>query len=473
VNDKPLCVALDGALRKSTPLAEGLARLIRNDILNIFRIVFWLARGRAKLAAKVATHSNLDDSALPVNEVFWGWLNEQKSLGRRLVLCTATDLPAAQKIAAHLGIFAEINAASSANDTENTPVAQRLVKQYGPQGFDYAGHHFRDLAVWKMARRAIAVEPGWQLRRQLAKLPNVERIFAQASTPARSWLRALRLHQWSKNLLIFLPPAAAHTLLQPQVAIASLTAFITFGLCASGTYLLNDLMDLESDRRHPTKRYRPFAAADISVIGGFFVAPALLGAGLLLAFKLLGWLFLATMTVYVITTLWYSLSLKRIPMVDVLTLAGLYALRVIAGSAATMLVPSFWLLAFTMFLFLSLAVAKRFSELKLMMASGRKDTPGRGYTVDDAPLLQSCGLSAGYISVLVLALYVNSDMAQKNYSHVQILWVLCPLLLYWITRVWIKTSRGQMHDDPVVFTMRDRPSIIVACIGFLLVLAAT
>jgi 4-hydroxybenzoate polyprenyltransferase len=193
--------------------------------------------------------------------------------------------------------------------------------------------------------------------------------------------------------------------------------------------------------------------------------------GLLLA-ALLGGTFFAMLVIYVVATVWYSQHLKRIPMVDTLVLAGLYSVRVIAGSAATAIVPSFWLLALAMFLFLSLAMAKRYAELKLMIASGLKHTAGRGYTIDDAPLLQTCGVAAGYISVLVLAFYVNSGAAQLNYHRVEVLWLLCPLLLYWITRVWIKTARGQMHDDPVVFATRDRPSLAVACLGLLLILAA-
>ena len=469
----PLCVNLDGSLSKSDTLIEGLVRLVRDDIFNVFRILYWRARGRAELKERVAARSNWDAMLLPVNEAFFGWLQQQRQARRRLILCAATSSAVAERISAHYGVFDEVVADGSDENHSGSSKAELLAQRFGPHGFDYAGHELRDLDVWKIARRAVVVEPGWQLRRTLKHLQNVERIFVRTPTPGRPWLRALRLHQWSKNILVFLPAAGAHLLLRPQIAFESISAFIIFGCCASGTYLFNDLMDLDADRRHPAKRNRPFAAGDLPILGGLLMAPALVGAGLLLAWFILGWVFFATLAVYVVATVWYSRSLKRIPMVDVLTLAGLYAVRVIAGSAATLLLPSFWLLALTMFLFLSLAVAKRYAELKLMIASGLKHTLGRGYTVDDAPLLQACGLSAGYNSVLVMALYVNSDMAQRSYAHVQILWLLCPLLLYWITRIWIKTSRGQMHDDPVVFTMRDRPSIIVACVGFLLAWAAT
>jgi len=467
----PLCVSLGRALLKSDVLVEAMVRMVQKDILNLFRLLLWRARGRDVLEERVAARSELDVTVLPVNEELLGWLKDQRQC-RRLVLWVPMHVFAAEQICAHDGLFDEVITAGSFAESEGESKAARLVQKFGAQGFDYAGHEVSDMPVWRLARRAFVVEPGWRLRRQLVRLPNVEKTFAGKSTAYRAWLLELRLHQWSKNVLLFLPAAGAHLLLRPQIAFECIAAFIIFGCCASGTYLLNDLMDLDSDRRHPTKRLRPFAAGDLPLLAGLAVAPALVGGGLLLAWLVLGWAFFATLTGYVVATVWYSRSLKRIPMVDVLTLAGLYSLRVIAGSAATLLLPSFWLLALTMFLFLSLAVAKRYSELKLMMASGRTQTLGRGYTVDDAPLLQSCGLSAGYISVLVMALYVNSDMAQRSYVHVQLLWLLCPLLLYWITRVWIKTSRGQMDDDPVVFTMRDRPSIIVACAALLLVVAA-
>ena len=321
----------------------------------------------------------------------------------------------------------------------------------------------------------MVVEPGSSMRRRLRQLPRVERVFSSHGNNIRAWIRALRLHQWSKNVLIFLPAAAAHRLLQRDVALASIAAFVIFGLCASGTYLLNDLMDLDADRHHLVKRDRPFAAGSLSLGLGLLMALALIIVGLVAADLLLGWLFLATLATYLIATVWYSRSLKRVPMVDVLALAGLYAIRVIAGAAATAIIPSFWLLAFTMFLFLSLAMAKRYSELKLMMAAGRTHASGRGYTIEDAPLLQACGVAAGYNSVLVMALYVNSGIAVGTYTYTRpvFLWLLCPLLLYWITRVWIKTSRGQMDSDPVVFTLQDLPSLGAACAGLLLIWMAT
>jgi 4-hydroxybenzoate polyprenyltransferase len=469
----PLCVELNGTLIRSDTLYEGLARLLQRRLWNFLAALFWLALGRKKLRSEIAKRADLDASLLPENEAFLDWLRQQRQSGRRLILCTSAEERVAQAVSERYGLFDQVIASNDDGDIHSRSKAARLLSQFGERRYDYAGSDPQDLCVWEKARQAVVVEPGWAMQRELERLPRVERIFTSRINGPRELLRALRLHQWSKNVLIFLPAAGAHQLLNWSVALASIVAFLLFGVCASGTYLLNDLMDLDADRRHPIKRGRPFASGRLSLGLGLFMAPALVMAGLLSAALLLGWLFFATLAIYVVATVWYSRSLKRIPMVDVLALAGLYAIRVIAGSAATLIVPSFWLLAFTMFLFLSLAIAKRYSELKLMMATGRTRASGRGYTIEDSPLLLICGVAAGYNSVLVMALYVNSGVATSTYAHTVFLWFLCPLLLYWITRIWLKTSRGQMDNDPVVFTLQDRPSLAVACVGLLLLWAAT
>jgi 4-hydroxybenzoate polyprenyltransferase len=469
----PLCVEPNGTLIRSDLFHEGLARLFKQHLGHFLAALFRLALGRRALRAEIAERVDLGAAALPENEKFLEWLRQQRQMGRRVVLCSSVNDGVAQGIAQRYPVFDEVIAGGGEARSDGAGKAARLLGRFGEGRYDYAGCDPRDLGVWEKARRAVIVEPGRAMRRKLGRLPRVEQVFSTRPHRVRELLRALRLHQWAKNVLIFLPAAAGHQLLNAHVVLESVAAFVIFGLCASGTYLLNDLMDLDADRRHPEKRRRPFASGRLSVGFGLTVAPALVMFGLVSAALLLGWIFFATLAIYVVATVWYSRSLKRIPMVDVLALAGLYAIRVIAGSAATAIVPSFWLLAFTMFLFLSLAIAKRYSELKLMMATGRTSASGRGYTVDDAPILQVCGVAAGYNSVLVMALYVNSGVAVGMYAHTIFLWFLCPLLLYWITRVWIKTSRGQMDNDPVVFTLQDRPSLAVACVGLLLIWAAT
>jgi 4-hydroxybenzoate polyprenyltransferase len=475
---------------RSDFLYEGLVRILQRRVWDFLSRWFWGAVARGQLRWQVGGRVELDVAGLPVNEHFAAWLRAQHEAGRRLVLCASSsgvDTQAGRNLAREVmerfGLFEGIlvdtepeagprsGARAWVHDSKER--MQRLVQAFGAQGFDYAGAHGSDLPVWRQARRAIVVAPGLWLRARVARLGNLECVIERQRASLRTWVQALRLHQWSKNVLIFLAAAAAHKLLRRDIALASISAFLIFGVCASGTYLLNDLMDLDADRRHPLKRTRPFAAGTLSLAVGLWLAPTLVLASLVAAQLLLGWLFFLMLAVYVSATVWYSRSLKRIPMVDVLALAALYAVRVLAGAAATSIRPSFWLLAFTMFVFLSLAMAKRYSELKLMMAAGRQSAAGRGYTVEDAPLLLACGVAAGYNAVLVLALYVNSSVALSSYLRAEYLWLLCPLLLYWITRVWIKTARGQMDQDPVVFTLQDRPSLLVGAAGVLLVWLAT
>jgi 4-hydroxybenzoate polyprenyltransferase len=437
----PLCVSLDGALIRSSLLSEGVVRLLRDNVRNCFAIPWWGLRGSAQLTSSVERAVDWDAAELPHNPELLTWLRQQREAGRYLVLCASCSAQLAARIAARYDFFDEV-LTYGPGDAQARTLTQCLEARFGAGQFEQLGP------------------------------VQAEQSFPHQPVSIRTWLRALRIHQWAKNVLIFLPVAAAHKLLFPIVAFLSVVAFIVFGICASGTYLLNDLTDLDSDRVHPSKRFRPFASGALGLSTGLAVALGMIGLGLVLAVTLLGWEFLLALLAYLGATLWYSHSLKRIPMVDVLALAALYALRVIAGSAATDIIPSFWLLAFTMFLFLSLAVAKRYSELTLMLKSGRSGPAGRGYTTDDISLLQSSGLSSGYIAVLVMALYVNSDVAQGMYHHPKVLWLLCPLLLYWITRVWIKTSRGQMDDDPVIFALTDRPSLAVAAVALALIIAA-
>jgi 4-hydroxybenzoate polyprenyltransferase len=288
----------------------------------------------------------------------------------------------------------------------------------------------------------------------------VERVFPATRASIATWLKAMRLHQWAKNGLIFLPPLLAHQILTPNALLASLLAFFSFGLCASSVYLINDLFDLISDRHHPRKRERPFAAGTLSARGGLLVAAALLTASAIIA-ACITWKFCLVLVVYYVVTWSYSLRLKRMALLDVMALAGLYTMRIVAGAAATAIPLSFWLLAFSVFMFLSLALVKRYTELYEGVQAGKHRVHGRGYSADDLPLLLSFGTASGYCTVVVMALYINSTDSQVLYHHHKPLWLSCPLLLYWISRVWMLTTRGEMHDDPVVFALRDRISLLV------------
>jgi len=275
------------------------------------------------------------------------------------------------------------------------------------------------------------------------------------------WARAARLHQWPKNLLIFVPLLSSHRLGSPLALLDGLGAFTLFGMCASGAYMLNDLLDLKHDRLHTSKRLRPFASGQLSTTAGACASAALLVAALAASSELLPWKFTISMALYYVITVAYSLRLKRLMMLDVVTLAMLYTLRILAGVFAFNLTATFWMLAFSMFIFLSLALVKRHTELADARNKGDMDkTRGRGYFPSDLQMISALGAASGYLSVMVLALYIQDPSTAALYRHPQLIWLACPLLLYWIGRVWMLTHRGAMHEDPVVFAIRDRASLI-------------
>ncbi len=461
----PLCIDLDGTLLNSDLLLEAAFAQLKQAPLAVLHWPRWLAGGKATLKAEIAARVDLDIDTLPYNTVLLDFLREQKQQGRRLVLVTASHRKFAEQVAAHLHLFDEVLATDATRNLAGTHKAEALVELYGERGFDYAGNASVDLAVWRHARRALVVNASAALAEQARTLCEVEQIFSPAEKPWRHWVKGLRLYQWLKNALIFVPLIAGHVWDQPDKIMLVLLAFLSFGLCASSVYLLNDLLDLSADRRHPRKRRRPFAAGTLPIAHGIIAMPALLLSAFSLSLLINPFAFTATLATYYIFTLAYSLRLKRTLMLDAITLAGLYTLRIIAGAAAVSVIPSFWLLAFSMFLFLSLALVKRYAELWTMRERGELSARGRGYRVDDLGVLQSLGAAAGYLSVLVLALYVNSETSRMLYGQPMVIWLICPVLLYWISRVWLVTHRGEMHDDPILFALTDPQSrfALLAC----------
>jgi 4-hydroxybenzoate polyprenyltransferase len=375
------------------------------------------------------------------------------------VLATAADAGIAEQVAARVSLFDEVIASNGERNLSAETKRAELVARYGERGFDYVGNEKADESVWRSARKAIVVGNERQVKRA-SKVAEVERSFAQPDSGPMVWLKAIRLHQWIKNVLIFLPALLAHQIFQPAVLIECILAFIAFGACASSVYLFNDLLDLSADRQHPRKFKRAFASGSLSASRGVAMGMALFCFSALLALYV-DWKFAAVLGGYYVLTWAYSLRLKRAALVDVMTLAGLYTVRIIAGAAATSIPVSFWLLAFSVFIFLSLGFVKRYTELDDARKANKMSSHGRGYSAADLPLLQTLGVSAGYCTIVVVALYINSSDSLALYRHNKPLWLVCPLLLYWISRVWLLTTRGQMHDDPVVFALRDRISLLV------------
>lgn len=456
----PLCVDLDGTLTPVDTLHESLLGLVGQKPGSLWRLPFWLLRGKATFKARVAAVAPLDVEALPWREDLLAWLRTERERGRRLVLVTASDRESAERVSRHLELFDEVLASDGARNLSGDAKRQALVERFGAGAYDYVANATCDLPVWRDAHAAILVDAPPSLRRRAAAQGAVQREFAPPPR-ALAALRAMRPHQWLKNILVFLPLMLTHYF-HPQAVTGALLAFIAFCLCASSVYVLNDLLDLAADRRHPSKRKRPFAAGTLSAVQGLWLALTLLAAALWVA-QAAGSALLATLCLYYLLTLAYSLHLKREPVLDVLVLAALYTIRIIAGAAATGVLPSLWLLAFSGFLFLSLGIVKRYAELLARQRDGG-EARGRGYRVEDLPWLGSFGTAAGIGAVIVMALYVQSTRSQSLYTDPLIIGLLCPLLLYWIGRVWLLAYRGQMHDDPIVFALRDRPSLVTAAL---------
>lgn len=460
--DPPLVIDLDGTLLRSDLLLETGLAFLRAHPLRALQPLAWLSQGKARLKQALARETALDVSVLPYDATVIGLIGLERAAGRRVVLATASDRSLAERVAAHLQLFDEV----IASDGERNLSAQRkrdaLVERYGAQGFDYAGNSDDDLPVWAAARRVYVVNPEAGVERRARELGPVEAVLRSDGEVAQDWMKALRLHQWLKNLLIFVPLLAAHRLADLSAIAHGALAFLFFGLCASSVYLLNDLLDLGDDRHHATKRRRPFAAGRLPLRHGLLACPALLAVAFGGAIALLPARFVAVLAVYYALTLAYSLVLKRRMVVDVLALAMLYTLRVIAGAAALGIALTFWMLAFSMFLFLSLALVKRYAELRQGRTKGAGEKArGRGYYPDDLEMIAALGAASGYLAVMVLALYIHDSSTVSLYRTPELIWLACPLLLFWIIRVWMLTHRGKMHDDPVVFAIRDHTSLLV------------
>jgi 4-hydroxybenzoate polyprenyltransferase len=456
--DVPLCVDLDGTLLRTDLFYESLLVLLARNPFHLFLLPLWLWRGKAALKREVASRVTLDMTTLPYDDRVIAVL--AASNRRQRVLCTASDSLFAEQVAAHLGLFDLVLASDGELNLSGKQKAAVLVGHFGERGFDYAGNEAADLHVWRHARRAWVVNASDSLAAAAARECPVETRMALSGGGVKTWLKAIRVHQWLKNLLVLVPLLASHRFFEAGAVGSALLAFLAFSLCASGVYVLNDLLDLTADRSHPRKRMRPFAAGSIPLPLGILAAPVLTVAGFLLAL-LVGPAFALVLAVYYLTTFAYSLRLKRVVMLDVVVLAGLYTIRIIGGAIAIGSVLSFWLLAFSMFTFLSLAMLKRYTELGILLANSKGQASGRGYNVEDLPLIQSLGAASGYLAVLVLALYINSPESLALYHRPQVLWLLCPLLLYWMSRVWVIAHRGEMNDDPVVFAALDRVSQVV------------
>lgn len=471
ISEVPLAVDLDRTLIKTDLLWESLCALLKQNPLATLLIPFWLCKGKAVLKRELAKRVRLDIASLPCNIPFVNFLREEHRRGRDLVLTTAADSSYAQQIADHLGIFSEVLASENGHNMKGRHKAKALEERFGTAGFDYAGNESVDLQVWKAANSAVIVNPPQGLVQRSRKIVPVTRIFQDQKDRLGAFLRALRIKQWVKNFLVFIPLFTAHDLENPHLLMQATWAFLAFSLMASSVYVFNDLMDLESDRLHPEKKSRPFASGDLSLAIGLGMIPVLVAGSFLVALLLpSGFLFL--LGVYWLTNLAYSLFLKTFVLVDVFLLAFFYSLRVIAGGWATEILISKWLLAFSVFIFISLAFAKRVSELYTMRELHNDAAKGRGYLANDLEHLITQGSISGYLAVLVFAFYISSTEVTLLYRSPEALWLVCPLLLYWISRLWLWVSRRNIFEDPILFLLKDRQSYLIGLAIALVVFVA-
>ncbi len=467
----PLVVDLDGTLLKTDLLYEALFLLLGAKPLEAVASVFSLRHGKAAFKSRLADSAVLDLQSLPMDEEVLALIQKARADGRRVYLASASDRRYVEALASHVGLFDGVFASDGVVNLGGHAKAKVLIEAFGKGGYDYIGNDTVDLPVWATARTAYIADPNPALLKAARQVAQDVQPLSPRPRGVAHYLRALRVHQWLKNLLILVPGLAAHVS-DPAAYGMALLALLSFSLCASSVYLLNDLLDLRSDRVHATKRNRPFAAGTLPLIHGFRMFPVLLVLSLLLAL-LVSPLFLAVLAAYYALTLGYSLWIKRLMMLDVVVLAGLYGLRVVAGAAAFAVPLSEWLIAFCVFLFLSLALVKRASELVGRLNTGRGDPAGRGYRLIDLPILEMLASASGFVAVLVLALYINSPDVSDLYAHAYMLWAGCLIMLYWIGRILLLTHRGEMHEDPVVFAATDRNSLVCGGLFVLVVLVSS
>ena len=460
----PLYVDLDGTLVHTDMLFESLVRFWCRHPWRALSVIGWAFRGPAYLKARLAADYDVDVATLPWNQELLANLREQAASGRVVVLATAANENIARAIARQADCFARVLASTATHNLKGSAKADAIATDAGGKPFVYAGDHAADLPIWQRAAGALLVNASANTARRARQLTRVEREFPPATSSLRALPRALRMHQWLKNALVFVPLLAAHAWSDPLAWKAAIAMFFAFSLCASGIYLLNDLVDLPADRAHPRKKFRPLAAGTLPLRHGLLIAPVLLTGGLALALWI-NPLSLAMLGAYVLATTAYSLVLKQIVLVDAIVLACLYTSRVLGGAAAIMVVPSFWLLALSMFLFLSLALIKRYSELMTLASLNQPSARGRDYNVTDRTVLMALGVGSGFCAVLVMAMFLNSADIATSYARPQLLWGLCITLMYWVSRMWIKAARGEMHDDPIVYAVKDRASIFVAAMS--------
>lgn len=468
-DNKTLYVDLDGTFTRADMLYETCIALLIQNPLYLFMLPVWLFSGIANLKAQIADRVSLDFSNLPLNPELQALLVKRQADGWNIILATASNEKIAQGIVKAHPVFNDYIA--SDNDT-NLKSRAKLNKMTAltPE-FSYCGNSSDDLVIFPHAAESILVNPPSKKIIKKASPLIQHSLDLPAGKTMKTWIKQLRVYQWIKNILVVVPLVLSQSYYDITSVSLVITAFFCFSMLASATYIFNDLLDLESDRNHPRKKFRPLAHGDISILSATIVA-SIIGIGSLTTAFFISTSFFIVLCGYLFLTLFYSVKLKRFMGLDMVTLAGLYTIRVIAGAAIIDVVMSYWLLSFSMFIFFSLALVKRCAELRMLEVKGKEKASGRDYSVDDYPVFMAFGASSSMMAVLMFAFYINSDVLENQYQTPEGLWLILPALVYWLLRVWVKTHRGEMTDDPILFAFKDRGSLILGIITGLIIITA-
>jgi 4-hydroxybenzoate polyprenyltransferase len=463
-------VDLDGTLVATDLLIETAIFSVTHHPTSALGMLRAIVRSKAALKQNCAERAEINPGALPYRPEVLAAIARAREDGRPVYLASASNALVVEAIANHLGLFAGWYASDGTWNLVGRNKAAQLVQEFGVGGFDYVGNDAADIAVWEVSAKAFTVNASGNVERRLQRLGIEHEPLLRSNASWREWLRILRVHQYAKNLLIFVPLFAAH-LLQANLVLEAVAAFVAFCLAASASYILNDLVDLQDDRGHRSKRYRPLASGAVPLVHGLLASPLLLFAAIAIA-AAISPPFLGVLAGYFVLTTVYSYYLKRKMLVDVIVLAGLYTIRIIGGAVAVNVVVSAWLLTFSMMMFTSLALIKRYVEVAARKDANLPDLTGRNYKNSDLNTIAALAAASGFNAITVFTLYVSSDAVHKLYSRPELLWLIGPLLIYWVARALMMASRRMMHDDPVVFAVMDRRSLLTVGAIALVILAA-
>jgi len=456
MENPPLIVDLDGTILKTDTLFEGLAKLIKQNFLFVFLLPFWLCQGKLKFKNKISKYALPNFQLLPLNSEFVSFVRDEKAKNRTVILATASTERYAKAFAEELGIFDDVLSSSETVNLKSKAKLSAILSKY--EEFDYAGDSSADEPLFKLARRSHLVNATPRLINKYGAQESIT-VWGERKETLKDWVSQLRIYQWVKNFLLFVPVFVSHQYIDASSIVTTFLGFISIGLLASSTYVLNDILDLDSDRLHARKKSRPFASGKISIKNGVVCGGILFVASLILAASI-STNYLLILLCYLVTTLAYSLYLKSYALIDTIILAGLYTIRIVAGTILIEVDLSFWLLAFSMFTFYSLALVKRCSEISSLRDEGKLSASGRDYHIGDYNLLQSFGVGSALLALLTLMFYIENSFQADFYNEPQLLWFILPAFAYFFMRIWLKTSRSEMHDDPIVFALKDKGSLI-------------